>query len=261
MTETTNPTVLLLEQANIDCNRNFPGGHLKVEPGFAQIISINGKASAANAVYRSIFSEESAEQKIADVCARYRAMAVSFRWVVTPLTQPLNTAELLQANGLTLLYTSKAMIKSSASAIVPYDARIQIRQATLQDAEIYIETFLSAWELPTSAHDEFRTDVMHILTTTGHGFLPFLAFYDGVPAGTGGLIVLPGGAYLASGTVKKEFRGQGVYRALLSHRASVAVGLGLMNLLIHAKSHTAAPICTKLGFETVYEQQVFSVEI
>jgi GNAT superfamily N-acetyltransferase len=166
----------------------------------------------------------------------------------------------LEERGLKLLYEASAMISSCDSAIRAGTEKLRVEEVTFARLDLYVDTFMSCWEMPSEMKDEFRTGVAAGLKDPQMRFRCYIGFLDERPVATGGLLNITSGAYLASGTVHPNYRGRGLYKALLSHRAKVAKSLGHKNLLIHAKTHTAAPICTKLGFETVYTHQVYSRE-
>jgi GNAT superfamily N-acetyltransferase len=250
----------ILERSVIESNEGYPGSHLIVRDDWAQIITPGAKGSASNAVYRSIVSLAEIESKVNSTCDSYEAMQVPFRWVLTPHSRPLDTARLLERRGLQLLYEATAMIQSVDLAISPIHSALEVRDVELAQADLYVDTFMRCWELPIEMKVEFRDGVIHGLKDSGKKFRPYVAFSDDEPIGTAALLILPSGAYLAAGTVRKDYRGRGIYRALLSHRARVAKSLGLGQLLIHAKNHTAAPICRRLGFEPIYQHQVYSKE-
>lgn len=256
-----------LEQANIDCNEGYPGSELIVREGWAQLVSPLGKASAMNAVYRSILSDDEADRMIDETFAFYRQLQVPFRWVVTPSSRPRDLAGRLIARGMKLLYEASAMFVRSQDAVgLSQDGGIEIRELGLSEIDLYIDTFMTCWGLPGELRNEIYLGVRHALEDSNRQFRPFAAFGEpnevGVrrAIGTAALILLDDGAYLAAGTVHPEFRGQGVYRALLAARARLALELGREHLYIHAKVATAAPICSRLGFETVYTHQVYVLE-
>lgn len=252
--------VRLLEQSVIESNDGFPGSELVVREDWAQIITPHAKGSAGNSVYRSVFSESDAEEKVNAACDFYEGMQVPYRWVVTPLTQPSAIVPLIERRGLTLLYEATAMMQSVDLAMTPISEDLDIQEIELPRVNLYIDTFMQCWELPSAMRQEFEEGVVHGLKDPAKRFRPYVAFKGQEPIGTAALVIIPSGGYLAAGTVRKDQRGKGVYRALLSHRARVAKSLGLEHLLIHAKNHSAAPICKKLGFESIYQHKVYSKE-
>jgi len=252
--------VKLLDQANIECNWGHPKSNIIDRPDWAQIITPGAKHSSANCVFRSIFSSSEAPLKVAQTIDFYESLKVPFRWLVTPLTEPSTLSDLLIKKGLSLHYEATAMMSSVNEQLKPFDRSISVLPIDLSTLDVYIETFVRSWQLPPHQVAEFKTDIQYGLEYGKGRFVPFVAYFEGEPVGTSSLLNLPSGGYLAAGTVDKNFRGRGIYKAMVSHRAKVARELGHTNLLIHAKKLTAAPICKSLGFEEVYNYQVFSRE-
>lgn len=250
----------LLERSSIECNMRSTGSEFILRDNWAQIITPGARHSAKNVVYRSFLKSHEAERVIDETCSFYQNMNVPFRWIVNPFNTPSHTEELVQKKGLSLLYEADAMIASVESMICPIDSTISIKQITHEDIDLYINTFVKAWELPLHQVAELKSDLYVSFSKPDSRFEGFIAFYKNLPVGTAGLIKIPSGAYLASGTIDHQYRGKGIYKALLSFRAHRAKELGYKNLLLHAKMNTSRPICKKMGFESVFTQKVFSIE-
>lgn len=252
--------IKLLDRANIECNWGNPNTQFIDQPEWAQIITPNTKHSSANCVFRSRIIPSDVESKVSQTIKFYENMDVPYRWLVTPLTEPSSFAEILMSKGLCLLYEATAMISSVNDQIKPISSGISVVRVNLDTVDIYIETFVKSWSLPSHQVEEFKNDTYYGLKHGNNRFIPFVAYFHGEPVGTSALLNLSSGGYLAAGTVDSKYRGQGIYKAMVSHRAEFAKSLGQTNLLIHAKKFTAAPICKKLNFEEVYDYQVFSKE-
>ena len=260
MVLTQHQKIHLLDKANIECNWGNPGSKLIDRPEWAQIITPGATHSASNAVYRSVLTEDNMQTKVDETIAFYTEMKVPYRWLITPLSSPAKLPELLMQKGMTLNYEASGMMASVDSQITEIDSSIRIQKVLSADADVYVETFAKAWELPSHQIPHLRQDIQYGLNEGAGRFIPFVAFKNDIPVATCALLNIPSGGYLAAGTVVKEFRGQGIYKAMLSYRAAYAKKRGHKNLLIHAKKQSAAPICQKLGFETVYDYQVYSRE-
>lgn len=252
--------VRMLDQANIECNWSTPRSRVIDTPDWAQIITPDATHSSANCVYRSRLDAAKAPAKVDEVVRDYRALKVPFRWLITPLSQPAGLDALLTSHGLSLLYEATAMMSPSADQARFVDPRIQVREISESAIDVYVGTFARCWELPEHQIAGFKQDVQFGIENGAGRFKPYVAYLDGQPVGTSALLLIPSGAYLAAGTVDPRNRGQGIYRAMVAHRARVAQSLGQANLLIHAKKHSAAPICKKMGFEAVFDYRVFSQE-
>ena len=74
------------------------------------------------------------------------------------------------------------------------------------------------------------------------------------------MVPLARSGYLLGSSVVPEFRGRGVYRALVAARVAALREMRRPLVTIHALSHSSAPICTRLGFESVCELRGYAWE-
>lgn len=248
--------IYILENALFEVNEATEKTKTVVSPNWLQLITPGGVHSANNAIFRSVLTESKIDQQIDEVKALYSAMGVSFRWLVTPLTEPKNTEQKLLEKGFTLNYEAEAMIASADQLIKPTPNSVEVRQIRRKEAEIYIEAFATAWEINEGQKTELKKFIELALEKKPEVHA-FVVFYNGQPVGTSLLIECSAGAYMAAAGVAKEYRGRGLYRAMLSARAEAAKKLGHNYLLIHAKKATSAPVCRKLGFDSVYDYRVY----
>lgn len=248
--------VYILENALFEVNEATDLSKTIISPTWLQLITPGGVHSANNAIFRSIVKPAEIDKQIDEVKALYSAMGVSFRWLVTPLTEPNTTEEKLIEKGFTLSYEAEAMIATADGLISPLPEGAEVRPIKRKDADLYIDTFSRAWELNEGQKQELKRFIEPALEKKSE-FHSFVIFLNGEPVGTSLLLECSAGAYMAAAGVVKEFRGLGLYRAMLSARAEAAKRLGHSYLLIHAKKATSAPICRKLGFEWVYDYRVY----
>ncbi len=88
-----------------------------------------------------------------------------------------------------------------------------------------------------------------------------VAYLDGRPVGTGGLTVADGVGRLWSGSVLEEFRGRGIYRALLSARLAYAVDHGATMALVKGRVETSGPILRRAGFTPHGQERSYRVPL
>ncbi len=81
----------------------------------------------------------------------------------------------------------------------------------------------------------------------------FVAEINGVLAGTGSITYFENlnFAFIWAGGVKEDFRGRGLYKALLSARAQSCRDRGIQYMGLYARDNTSAPIVASQGFEKV----------
>jgi GNAT superfamily N-acetyltransferase len=77
-----------------------------------------------------------------------------------------------------------------------------------------------------------------------------IAFVDGAIAGGGMVAYGPPAVLLGGSAVLPQYRGRGVYRALVASRWRAAVEIGKPALTIHA-GEMSRPILERCGFEEV----------
>ena len=253
--------IRLLDRVMVETNKDSPRSQLIDTEDWVQIITPDAKHSSANAVFRSRLNSSSLAKKIEETLELYEQMRVPYRWLITPMTEPSETESLLEKKGMALSYEATAMMAEAKTQLSFSDPAVSVRAVDRTTADIYLETFISAWELPAHQVDELKSDFYKSLELLPKRFLPFVAYRNEEPVGTSILLNVESGTYLAAGTVKSSSRGRGIYRAMVAHRAKIAQTLGHEHLLIHAKKLTSAPICTKLGFESVYDYRVLSKEL
>ncbi|HEX3454303.1 MAG TPA: GNAT family N-acetyltransferase [Gaiellaceae bacterium] len=83
----------------------------------------------------------------------------------------------------------------------------------------------------------------------------YLAYVDGEPVASGDMLFLPFAGFLSGATTKPEYRGRGVYRALVRARWEEATRRGTPALVIGAGS-MSRPILERIGFRAVAEQHL-----
>lgn len=89
----------------------------------------------------------------------------------------------------------------------------------------------------------------HVLAEGRHCL--FVGYCDGVPAAAASYVPFERSAFLMGGVVLANYRGRGLYRALVQARLAHAHARGITLATAHAREATSAPILEKIGFETV----------
>ncbi|MER5636200.1 GNAT family N-acetyltransferase [Kitasatospora sp. NPDC002227] len=88
-----------------------------------------------------------------------------------------------------------------------------------------------------------------------------VAYVDGEPVGAGGVVLVDGVARLTGGVVAEDWRGRGVYRALLDARLSYAATHGAAMALVKANETTSGPILRKVGFTPFGPEPVYALPL
>lgn len=135
---------------------------------------------------------------------------------------------------------------------VPEDVTV-IRVDTEHDRRDVVVTNLLGWGRPQPSPDEVAR---HAAALRGD---QFLARHDGTSVGTAGLELSVDLAGLVAGAVLPEYRGRGIYRALLDARLRYGIAGGATLAVVLAVPDTSAPILRRLGFTVYGEQHVLEL--
>jgi len=213
-------------------------------PGWYQVITPG--ARGANEV---LFSTPDAD--VAAVAAEYTER---FKWCVWPWADGL--AAPLRARGFEI-HEARAMFAAASLAVVaPQDVIVE-EVTTPDQLAVYVDTLAAGWNQTPAERDELAACLPRVLADPARVHRFYLAHCDGVPVGTAGLAYRPAldAIYLTGGNVLPEYRGRGVYRALVAARVADARGARLA--ATHARVQTSAPILERLGFVTAVAYRVF----
>lgn len=235
-----------LEEIMYRASWREPGCVLVETPTLMQVVTPSVPFPYANGVYRFV------DDDLDEVFARFGALP--FRFIVSSLTRPTDLAERLEARGLKRTSELAAMwAPTTDSFAAPADVAIEpLRAETIDE---YCNVSIAGWGMSEAQGETIRRTVHHYFHIDS--YRGYLARIDGAVVGTGLLRFFDDVGYLQGSSVLPAFRGRGVYRALVAHRMKVLRDQGAEIGLIHARTTTAAPICTRLGFRTEYESAVY----
>lgn len=231
----------------------LPDTQVIERPGWLQLITPSLRQGGLNEVAYSVLDEKEADAVIDETLETYRRLGLRFRWTVTPDCQPTDLAERLERRGMRRNETL-GMIRETTAPASP-EGDLTVEQVDEHTVEEYSRTMAEGWEMDPAPITAFNRMV---LTHPDRRHLFFLARYRGVPAGTAGLVTFARSVYLLGGVVLPDFRGRGLYRALVTARLGYAAGRGIPFATVHARASTSAPLLERLGFETLCRFPIFT---
>lgn len=88
-----------------------------------------------------------------------------------------------------------------------------------------------------------------------------VAYVDGNPVGSAGVQIVDGVARLYAGAVLEEYRGRGIYRALLGWRLRFAVDNGATLALVKGRVETSGPILRRAGFAPFGQERSYRLAL
>lgn len=216
----------------------------------------------ANLVGMADVSPENVDATLKMVRSRYSGGRKAYGWVTGPLTRPHDLGERLIGAGLKKADEMAGMALTDLDTPITVDPTIEIREATLHEAQAASEMMARAYGIPEDVARFFN--VLLAMTDSKVKNRGYFAYVDGgdQPVGWSYLVYLPDSpiVLLGGAATLPEHRGRGIYSALVAKRLADAREDGRRAAVIQAVRSTSAPIASKLGFREVCGLEFYSWE-
>lgn len=223
-------------------------------PGWLQLVTPSIPRGGFNDVAYSSLTDDEADAVIDRTIAEYQRLGLEFRWFVGPDSGPADLAERLERRGL-VRHEISGMARQIDAPDGPWtDAGITVEHVDPITEPAFSRVTAVGWKMDEGSLAAYHR---HVLSQPARGHHMFLARLDGEPAGTASYVANVHSAYLMGGVVLPQFRGRGLYRALVGARLRHALGRGI-SLATCQAGRMSAPILERLGFEKVCPFLVFS---
>ena len=239
-----------------------PDGPGAVVERVGGVIRQTAPAPGWNAVLWSDLDEAGADPAIAAQIAHYTAFGQDFEWKLYAHDRPADLGARLLAAGFTAEPQEALMIAPVAEqqAEVALPEGIELRPVTgPAEVELMAEVHRLAFG---SDPARFRERLLEALEKSPDTVFAVLAMAGDRPVSAARMELCPGTGFagLWGGGTVTDWRGRGIYRALIAHRARIAAALGYRYLQVDA-SDNSRPILARLGFTqagstTPYQYQV-----
>ena len=203
------------------------------------------------------FSERESEAMIEKVRQRYGDLA--FGWVTGPSTRPADLPRRLEDAGLTHAESLAGMTLTDLATPIAANASVRIEETTMKDAIGESEMMARAYGLPLEVMRVFN----EILAAAAERIKSrgYFAYVEGneKPVAWSFLAYIPDSAtvLLGGAATLEEYRGHGLYTALVARRLADARADGRTAAVVQADRNTSAPICAKLGFREICGLEIF----
>ncbi|WP_406213062.1 GNAT family N-acetyltransferase [Streptomyces canus] len=212
-----------------------------------------------NGVVWSDLDESSADKAIAEQIAYYTGLGREFEWKLYGHDLPFDLGQRLRAAGFTAEPEETLMIAEVADLTLDVEPPEGIRFLPVTDR--------AGVDLVADVHEKaFGTDssrLRHQLLARlddPDNVVAVVALAGDVPVSAARMELVPGTRFagLWGGGTVESWRGRGIYRALVAHRARAAVERGYRYLQVDALA-TSRPILERLGFEplTITQPHVY----
>ncbi|MCT9075835.1 GNAT family N-acetyltransferase [Streptomyces fulvoviolaceus] len=203
-----------------------------------------------NGVVWSDLDEAGADAAIAEQIAHYSGLGHEFEWKLYGHDLPVDLGQRLRDAGFTALPEETLMIAEVADLTLDVEPPEGIRLLPVTDRR--------GVDLVADVHEEaFGTDSSRLrhqllarLTDDPDSVVAVVALAGDVPVSAARMEMVPGTRFagLWGGGTVEGWRGKGIYRALVAHRARAAVDRGYRYLQVDAMS-ASRPVLERLGFE------------
>ncbi|HKC50785.1 MAG TPA: GNAT family N-acetyltransferase [Myxococcota bacterium] len=216
----------------------------------------------ANLVGMADIAPEDVDATLKMVRNRYSRGRKAYGWVTGPLTRPRDLGARLVASGLVKADEMAGMVLTDLALPIAVDPKIEIREATLHEAQAASEMMARAYGMPEEVARFFN--VMLAMTDSKVQNRGYFAYLDGGsdPVAWSYLVYLPDSpiVLLGGAATVPEHRGRGIYSALVAKRLADARADGRSAAVIQAVRSTSAPICVKLGFREMCGLEFYAWE-
>ena len=216
----------------------------------------------ANLVGMAVIAPDAVEATLKMVRNRYSGGRKAYGWVTGPLTRPHDLGQRLVASGLVKEDEMAGMVLTDLAIPIAVDPKIEIREATLHEAQEASAMMARAYDMPEEVARFFN--VLLAMTDSKVRNRGYFAYVDGgtEPVAWSYLVYLPDSpiVLLGGAATVPEHRGRGIYSALVAKRLADARADGRRAAVIQAVRATSAPICAKLGFREVCGLEFYAWE-
>jgi GNAT superfamily N-acetyltransferase len=227
----------------------YPLIRREVTPQVIRHVDSNG---LANFVLYSSLTAATADAVIQGEIAYFSGLGQSFEWKLYAHDQPADLQARLAAHGFTIGEEEAIVVLPLAEALTAlydlggHDVRCLTDPDHLEDV-LLVES--AVWGADDTDHIRHLADE---LRAAPNSLSIYVGYVDGHPASCGWVRFAPGSTFagLWAGSTILQYRGRGLYRALVAARAreARARGVGFLNVDASAMSR---PILERLGFQCI----------
>jgi GNAT superfamily N-acetyltransferase len=203
-----------------------------------------------NGVVWSELDEASGDAAIAEQITYFSGLGREFEWKLYGHDQPADLGPRLRDAGFTAQPEETLMIGEVAALTLDTEPPEGIRVLPVTDragVDLVAEVHAKAFGTDSS---RLRHQLAARLTADPDTVVAVVALAGDIPVSAARMELVPGTRFagLWGGGTVQEWRGRGIYRALVAHRARAAGERGYRYLQVDAMS-TSRPILERLGFE------------
>ncbi|MFG2111725.1 GNAT family N-acetyltransferase [Streptomyces sp. NPDC048718] len=237
-------------QLRLGARPDGPGARVERD---GPVVRQTGPAHGWNGVLWSGLGPDDADAAIAAQIRHYASAGHrTFEWKAYGHDRPADLPARLEAAGFTAEDRETLMVAEAAALSVPGELPegVELREVT-DAAGVALLVRVREQAFGTDGSDLGRR-LIDQLADAPDSFAAVVALHDGEPVSAARLELPPDSDFagLCGGGTVEAWRGRGIYRALVAHRARVAAARGYRYLQVDARD-TSRPILRRLGFEAL----------
>ncbi|WP_329213538.1 GNAT family N-acetyltransferase [Streptomyces sp. NBC_01485] len=190
-----------------------------------------------------------ADAAIAEHVAHFTGLGHEFEWKLYGHDRPADLGQRLTAAGFTADPQETLMIGETDDQLVDAEPPEGVRIVPVTD-RAGVELMVEANEKAFGRDGSWLRDLLLArLTAEPDVIVALLAMAGDVPVSSARMELIPGTSFagLWGGGTVQAWRGRGIYRALIAHRARIAADRGYRYLQVDASAQSR-PILQRLGF-------------
>ncbi|MEU7472628.1 GNAT family N-acetyltransferase [Streptomyces sp. NPDC044984] len=248
MDQTDQVDVLALFDREVREGARPDGPGAEVERAGA-VVRQKGPAHGWNGVVWSALEAADADVVIAEQIAHFTGLGREFEWKLYGHDRPADLGQRLAAAGFVPEPAETLMVGEVAGLALDAEPPEGVRIVPVTDragVDLMAEAQAKAFGTDVS---RFRRYLLDRLTADPGTVVAVVALAGGEPVSAARMELVPGTPFagLWGGGTVPRWRGRGIYRALVAHRARVAADRGYRYLQVDASSQSR-PILERLGF-------------
>ena len=189
-----------------------------------------------------------AQERLQEIITLAEEGGRRYIWLTGPSSEPADVSDLLVVRGLPRTIVWDGLALRDLSQQFQHGEQVTAEPLSYANAEEY--ALMNARESGNEATYPERLAAAHRLIENGQrNAQVWVGRVDGVAAGCAVLRVEEDGiAYLRNAFTLSEFRGRGVYLALIEARLAFARAAGCVAAVVQAQIQSSSPVLRKRGF-------------
>jgi GNAT superfamily N-acetyltransferase len=218
------------------------------------VVRAIGEEAAWSGIVYSHFSAPEAAKVIDDEISYFSKLGRSFEWKVYSHDEPTDLLDRLRSRGFRIGEEEALMVldlRLLPSRLLASGTESITVRAVADDEGIshFLALESAIWGRPDTTREFLMSSISDRLQRNRG----FVAYIDQMPIGFGRVTTSPNSCFagLWGGSVLSDYRGRGVYRALLSTRVRHAKSSASVRYLRVDSLPTSRPILERYGFERV----------